>query len=516
MKLSDLQIKKQLILTLGSIMLFVVVLGVVALEQNNRLFYQTEIMYNQPLQARRSVKNIELYIRSMQLEYRHMLLAESEARMKEAIHKTDQYEALVAKEFELLLYRYNEPQTDILEARTMFDDWVRIRENNRQLAREGQVTEAMERVADTGDIGAVRENLLTVLREIDGTLAERADKLLRQSGQIRSSLRSQLLTILFASVALSLLIYSFLYRNIRKPLIEIGKATEQFKQGDLGVRSKYVSKNEFGLLSDAFNDMASVIQSFTGKLEKQNSELETQKAELERQKKRITEVSQLKTNLIYNVSHELRTPLNSIITLSGVLGRRLDGKISHEEQSYLKIIERNGTHLLELINDFLDFSRLETGKEETEIALFDLNTMIDDIAFLLRPQADQKGIGLSFTRDNDPLLIESDPGKCRRILQNLIANAIKFTPEGHVEITTSSHPAHIDIRVEDTGIGIEKEKLSYIFEEFRQADNTTSRHYGGTGLGLSIAKRYAELLDGTILVESEPGKGSAFTLRLPL
>ncbi len=508
MKLADLQIKKQLILTFGSIMLFVVVLGAVALEQNNRLHSQTEIMHKQSLQSRRSVKNIELYIRSMQLEYRHMLLAESEEQFEKAIYKTDQYEELVAGEFEVLLQRDTEPGTDIGEAMAMFEQWVKIRENNRQLARDGHISPALERVADTGDIGTLRENLLESLEKTDIVLEERADDLLSQSYKIRSSLRNQLLIILFVIVTLSLLLYYFLYRNIRKPLDEIGKATEQFKQGDLKSRSSYVSKNEFGLLSDAFNDMAAAIQSFTEKLEAQNRELKKQKA-------KISEASQLKTSFIGNISHELRTPLNSIITLSGVLGRRLEGQISKEEQSYLNIIERNGTHLLELINDFLDYSRLETGKEETEIVRFDLNTMIDDIVFLLRPQADQKGIDLWFTRTKDPLLIESDPDKCRRILQNLIVNAIKFTPEGHVEITVSSHPSHTDIRVKDTGIGIESEKIPLIFEEFRQADNTTSRNYGGTGLGLSIAKRYAELLGGTILVESQPAKGSAFTLRLP-
>ena len=516
MDLSDLNIKKQLIIILSSIMLFVIVLGIVALSQNNRLFSQTEIMYTHPLQARRAIGNIVLYIRSMQLEYRHMLLAEDEAQIEAAIHQTEEYEARVAEEFQLLYDRYMGPQSDIEEAYDLFDHWVTIRENNRELARTGQISEAMARVTDLGDIGLVRKNLLASLEHIDHILEIRADNLFQQSEEIRAALRNQLLIILLAIMALSLIIYYLLYRNIRKPLNEIGNATNRFKQGYLSARSTYVSKNEFGLLSDAFNDMATEIQSSTRKLESQNRELEKQKTELERQKEKITVVSQLKTSFISNMSHELRTPLNSIITLSGVLERRLDSQISEEEQSYLEIIKRNGTHLLGLINDFLDFSRLETGKEETEIDRFDLNAVIDDIVFLQRPQAEQKGIALSFTRENDHVLIESDSGKCQRILHNLIANAIKFTPEGHVEITTSSHPSHIDIHVKDTGIGIAKEKLSYVFEEFRQADSSTSRHYGGTGLGLSIAKRYAELLGGNILVESEPGKGSVFTLRLPL
>lgn len=247
----------------------------------------------------------------------------------------------------------------------------------------------------------------------------------------------------------------------------------------------------------------------------QSSELTQQNAELEMQKKQLDEASRLKTNFLSNMSHELRTPLNSVIALSGVLSRRLMNKIPEEEYGYLEIIERNGKNLLNLINDVLDISRIEAGREEIEITKFNVNNMIEEISALLQPQAVHKELNIVQESSDSNLFISSDIDKCRHILQNLIGNAIKFTESGRILISTKMSEDSIQIKVKDTGIGIPKEHLPYIFDEFRQADGSTSRRYGGTGLGLAIAKKYANLLGGTISVESESGEGSEFTLILP-
>ncbi|NRT72262.1 response regulator [Clostridium beijerinckii] len=251
------------------------------------------------------------------------------------------------------------------------------------------------------------------------------------------------------------------------------------------------------------------------KLTTQSAELTQQNAELEMQKKQLDEASRLKTNFLSNMSHELRTPLNSVIALSGVLSRRLMNKIPEEEYGYLEIIERNGKNLLNLINDVLDISRIEAGREEIEITKFNVNNMIEEIAALLEPQAAHKELNIVQESRDSNLFISSDIDKCRHILQNLIGNAIKFTESGRILISTEMSENGIQIKVKDTGIGIPKEHLPYIFDEFRQADGSTSRRYGGTGLGLAIAKKYANLLGGTISVESEPGEGSEFTVILP-
>jgi len=272
------------------------------------------------------------------------------------------------------------------------------------------------------------------------------------------------------------------------------------------------------------------IQLFANKLETQNTELEAQKneleaqsaelneqnRELEMQKIQLSEASRLKTNFLSNMSHELRTPLNSVIALSGVLNRRLVNKIPDDEYSYLEVIERNGKHLLELINDILDISRIEAGKEEVEVTKFSSNNLISEVIGMILPQANQKKIELKQLANDTDIIIRGDSHKCRHILQNLIGNAVKFTEKGAVEISTDVKGDQVIIKVKDSGIGISEEHISYIFDEFRQADAGTSRKYGGTGLGLAIAKKYANLLGGTIEVISISGEGSTFTFILPL
>jgi signal transduction histidine kinase/DNA-binding response OmpR family regulator/HAMP domain-containing protein len=269
---------------------------------------------------------------------------------------------------------------------------------------------------------------------------------------------------------------------------------------------------------------------FSQQLEFQNSELEAQKRELAAQtaelteqnmelamqKKQLDEVNKLKNSFLSSMSHELRTPLNSVIALSNVLARRLAGKLSDEEYGYIGIIERNGKQLLELINDILDLSRIEAGREEVHIYEFNVNELIREVVEMIEPQANQKNIRL-LQNIKDPLPdIRSDYDKCRHILQNVVANAVKFTEEGQVEISAKADGESIHIDIADTGIGIKEEFISHIFEEFRQVDGSYSRKYGGTGLGLAIAKKYADILGGSITVESTYGKGSTFTITLPL
>jgi signal transduction histidine kinase/DNA-binding response OmpR family regulator len=273
-----------------------------------------------------------------------------------------------------------------------------------------------------------------------------------------------------------------------------------------------------------------MIKDFSKKTELQNRELQAQKTELssqsaelleqntelEMQKKQLNEANRFKTNFLSNMSHELRTPLNSVISLSGVLNRRLAKQIPDEEYSYLEVIERNGKHLLELINDILDISRIEAGREELEITKFNANALIADVVNMIQPQAKQKNIELLHSAKDSELFFTSDAAKCRHILQNLIANAVKFTEKGKVEVVAHTSDQNINVIISDTGIGIDENHIVHIFDEFRQADGSTSRKYGGTGLGLAIAKKYANLLGGSIGVKSILGKGTEFTLSLPL
>jgi signal transduction histidine kinase/CheY-like chemotaxis protein len=258
------------------------------------------------------------------------------------------------------------------------------------------------------------------------------------------------------------------------------------------------------------------LQAQQEELTRQSQELQSQNMELEIQKQQLFEASRLKTTFLSNMSHELRTPLNSVIALSGVLGRRLAGKIPNDEFSYLEVIERNGKHLLSLINDILDLSRIESGKEEIELTEFDLIRVVYDTGQMILPQAKQKNIGLVVPDESLHTLIVSDQRKCSQILQNLVGNAVKFTQEGSVTIEISNLGESLEIKVIDTGIGISEDQIQHIFEEFRQADESTARKFGGTGLGLSIARKYARFLGGDIFVQSTPGKGSVFSWVIPV
>jgi signal transduction histidine kinase len=216
------------------------------------------------------------------------------------------------------------------------------------------------------------------------------------------------------------------------------------------------------------------------------------------------------------MSHELRTPLNAIIALSGVLHRSLINKIPEDESNYLEIIHRSGKNLLNMINDILDLSRIESGHVELEITTFRINRVLDRVVEIMKPLADAKHIDLIFNESDPAVDVRSDPDKIEHVFQNLVSNAIKFTDQGRVTISLTKTKTHAVIAFEDTGIGISEAHIPFIFDEFRQADSSITRRFGGTGLGLSIVKKYLDMLDGRIAVNSVPGQGTAFIVEIQL
>ncbi|MFH0724803.1 MAG: ATP-binding protein [Pseudomonadota bacterium] len=251
-------------------------------------------------------------------------------------------------------------------------------------------------------------------------------------------------------------------------------------------------------------------------LRQASAELQGQNTELEYQSRQLEAASRLKSEFLSNMSHELRTPLNSVMALSRSLMRQAAGKLSEEEMGYLAIIERNGKKLLTLINDILDLSKIEAGKMEIVPKSFNAGMTIETILEMMAPLAAEKGILLTATIPEHFPRIESDESRVHQILQNLIGNAVKFTEKGSVTVSARSDAANIHIEITDTGIGIPDNSLPYIFEEFRQVDGTTSREYEGAGLGLAIADKASQMLGGKLTVKSAPGKGSTFSVTLPI
>jgi len=226
--------------------------------------------------------------------------------------------------------------------------------------------------------------------------------------------------------------------------------------------------------------------------------------------------SQHKSEFLANMSHELRTPLNAIIGFSEVLTERMFGDLNEKQEEYLKDIHASGQHLLYLINDILDLSKIEAGRMELELTDFDLPTAIDNALILVRERAGRRGITLQATVDERLGEVRADERKIRQVTLNLLSNAIKFTPEGgRIEVWAVPVDGSVEVSVSDTGVGIAPEDQEAVFEEFRQV-GTSAAKQEGTGLGLTLCKRFVELHGGRIWVTSQVGVGSTFTFRLPV
>lgn len=696
MKIKDLKIGTILKLGFGIILSLVIALGGLSYYQTNVLHNQTKTMYEHPLQVRRAIAGLKENILNIKFFAKDILFTDNKQEITFAAEKIQLSKADFIKHLDIIYFRYLGPQADVDSINKYFVILNNILDANVQKIFTGQKDEMIEVEMIYNNIHIQVENINSKIENVSQFAIKKGDELFKKSEEVNSFLNIELIIILSLIIIISFIIISFIIKTIRNPLIEINLATKLFKEGNYSKRSKYTSKNEFGNLSNSFNNLAETIEKqiilnekitsittellsedkshefskillsdllkhtdsqiaaiyllnedktyfelfesiglennavktfsaklaegefgkslvsqkieivknvsensgfnfiavsgyikpneiitipvlsndetvaiisiattsvlselslklihelqgiinariisilatrtimkFSEKLEKQNSELESQKSELssqtnelteqnielELQKKQLDEANKLKTNFLSNMSHELRTPLNSVIALSGVLNRRLKDQINEQDYSYIEVIERNGKHLLYLINDILDLSRIEAGKDDIEINKFNLKDLLDEIISTIEPQAHLKNIQLFLNESNNYPHIETDFNKCRHILQNLIGNAIKFTETGKVEITSKLTKEYVKIAITDTGIGISEYQINHIFDEFRQADGSTSRKYGGTGLGLAIAKKYANLLEGKIEVKSELGKGSEFTLVIPL
>ena len=245
--------------------------------------------------------------------------------------------------------------------------------------------------------------------------------------------------------------------------------------------------------------------------------------ELQLKNREAEEANQAKSRFLANMSHELRTPMNAIIGFSEILIERLESQVDAKSITFIRSILSSGKHLLEIINDILDLSKVEAGKMELLPETFPVRSAIESVCQVMRGMSTRKGITFAIEIEQGVTAIETDQAKFKQILYNLLSNAVKFSPSdsivtihAHKLAATDDRPESISIDVADAGIGIAQENLALIFEEFRQVDGTLNRQYGGTGLGLSLVRKFVELQGGTLTVVSEVGKGSTFTFTLPL
>jgi len=231
---------------------------------------------------------------------------------------------------------------------------------------------------------------------------------------------------------------------------------------------------------------------------------------------KLKEIDRLKSEFLATMSHELRTPLNSIIGFVGIILQGITGKINEEQRKQLSMVYSSAKHLLSLINDILDLSRIESGKMEIAVEQVKIEDIISQVAQTLSPIISEKGLQLNTKIPDEIPEIYSDKKKIFQVLLNLVNNAIKFTEQGEIRIECEADEANMKVNVSDTGIGIKKENMNHLFESFRQIDGTAQRRYQGAGLGLYLCKKLVTLMGGRIWAESEYGKGSKFTFTLPL
>jgi signal transduction histidine kinase len=308
---------------------------------------------------------------------------------------------------------------------------------------------------------------------------------------------------------------------IVKPVTHLRDVANAVREGDIEQRAMIHTGDEFEELAAAFNRMVRQLLNQQGELRHVNDELDSRLDELAQANMRLYEMNRLKSDFLATVSHELRTPLNSIIGFSDVLGGIATLEDKHKR--YAANIQRSGTMLLEMINDILDLAKMEAGKMEVRPSEFKIGALVGAQCDMARPLAEKKNIDLDY--DVSPSLppLKQDQAKVQQILNNLLSNAIKFTPDGgRISVSAQQDPSgDLLLTVSDTGIGISPDDQSLVFEKFRQASgalpdgDAMTREYSGTGLGLSIVRELCRLLGGDVSLESESGKGSTFTVRLP-
>ena len=320
-------------------------------------------------------------------------------------------------------------------------------------------------------------------------------------------------SLLLVGLGLALLASLYLARRVVRPLQALREGVERISSGDLNSRLEIKTGDEIETLAEEFNKMTAHLKEAQTGLERKVAE-RTQALTVANEK--LEEVSKHKSQFLANVNHELRTPVSTIIGYAHLVLRETEGQIAPLQSENLQDLLNNAERLLNQIDSLLDFAKIEAGKMEVRVEPVKVNEVIHAAISTIEPSLNGGSVRIIREVASDMPALNTDREKLRQILLNLLDNAVKFTERGEIKISASQQNGSFKLAVSDTGIGIEKKDLNEIFEEFHRGDSSSTKNFRGTGLGLAIAKKFVNLLGGEIAVESEVGKGSVFTVTLPL
>jgi signal transduction histidine kinase len=373
----------------------------------------------------------------------------------------------------------------------------RIRAKGRELSNVmGEIvkTKGAEALSRRQKAEHLATDLSTIASELANETRAKTDAVIAQNASAYTSSRDLFIGVAAGAIALALLLGFVLSWSLIGPIQRIDTRLAGIASGDFSEHVDVDNRDEFGALGANVNRM--------------NDELQRLYRELEA-------ASRHKSEFLANMSHELRTPLNAILGFSQVLREEMFGEVNEKQKEYLDDILSSGIHLLSLINDVLDLSKVEAGQIELEVAPFSLRDALERGVVMVRERASKDGVRLALATEQEVDVVEGDERRIRQVIFNLLSNAVKFTPAGgSVDVSAAKVNGEVRIAVADTGPGLAPDDHERIFEEFQQTE-TGIEQREGTGLGLALSKRFVELHGGRIWVDSELGKGSTFVFTLP-
>ncbi len=495
-----------------ALIVLIMVMGAFGIQSLNRIYDMTRAMYDGPLMSINFARSAQNDFARIEVTFTQFAYRSDPDAIAELVEAVEEQRAAYDEDIAIAAERLRsvDAQQTIRQIRRLLAGWDAVWVKYRTALEASKFTEAKR----------LRARAVKAIADVNEETEVLVEYAAQEGYAFRDSVHSESETVIVVNYALAatgvlggVALWLIMSWRIVRPTVRITAALNKFTTGSEDVEIPESRRlDEIGDISRAALSFQKSMAAFQGELRQANEELQ-EAAETARQ------ANHAKSDFLAKMSHELRTPLNAIIGYSEMLHEEAEDLGHDDYVPDLMKIEVAGKHLLALINDVLDLSKIEAGRMDLFFESFDLKTTIGEVANTIAPLAEKNGNRLVVTCPDDAGEMYSDVTKIRQTLFNLLSNACKFTDRGEVRLEVERESAAdgdwIEFRVIDSGIGMTPEQLDKVFDAFTQADSSTTRNFGGTGLGLAITKNFCQMLMGDVEVSSEPGQGSIFVVRLP-